>query len=185
MNKINEIFYSIQGEGFYSGRAAIFVRFSGCNLKCSFCDTNHFNFTMMCDEMIRFSVMQYQSNYVVLTGGEPSLQVTDNLIALLHESRFYVSIETNGTHEFPQSIDWVTLSPKEENSVIIRRADEVKVVFQGDDVEKWFSFGKAVGAKHFFLQPCSGQNISETVSYILDHPWWHLSLQTHKLIGIR
>ena len=184
MNKINEIFYSLQGEGYYTGHAAIFIRYSGCNLKCSFCDTSHENYTIMSDKMIYQTLIKYPSSFVVLTGGEPSLQISEDLVSMLHKNNFYITIETNGTHTFSNNIDWITLSPKEGHNIVIERADEIKIVYQGQNVETWIAKGKLLGAKHFYLQPCSGKNIPETVAYILNHPWWNLSLQTHKIIGI-
>ncbi|MCQ2239425.1 MAG: 7-carboxy-7-deazaguanine synthase QueE [Bacteroidaceae bacterium] len=180
MRKINEIFYSLQGEGFHTGTPAVFVRFSGCNLKCPFCDTQHENGTMMSDEQIVQQILQYPSRTVILTGGEPSLWIDDAFICRLHEAGLYVCIETNGTRALPEGIDWVTCSPKDGGEVVLTRMDEVKVVFQGQDITAY----EQMPARHFFLQPCSCQNTSETVECILQHPKWRLSLQTHKYIGI-
>ena len=104
------------------------------------------------------------------------------LIEVLHDAGFYVQIETNGTNRLPDNIDWVTCSPKEGGKVVIDRIDELKVVYTGADPEP---VAMSVNALHYFLQPCSGANIPETVRYILDHPHWRLSLQTHKLIDIQ
>lgn len=180
-NKVVEIFYSLQGEGFFTGTAAVFIRFSGCNLSCSFCDTNHKNFDEKTDEELVAEVCEYPTQYVILTGGEPSLQVTEHLIELLHRQQKFVCIETNGTNVLPQNIDWITCSPKEKSHVILDVANEVKVVYQNQDVEVWH---KNIRAKHYFLQPCSCKNTQEVVTYIKEHPWWRLSLQTHKYIGI-
>jgi organic radical activating enzyme len=180
-NKINEIFVSLQGEGFHTGTAAVFVRFSGCNLACSFCDTNHQSFTLMSDEEIADAVAKHTADWVILTGGEPSLQASELLIELLHRNGKKVAIETNGTHKLPTNIDWVTVSPKVWDKTIVNQADELKLVFTGEDVEPWR--GK-INASHWFLQPCSCKNTAETVQYILNHPHWRLSLQTHKYIGI-
>lgn len=181
MNKINEIFVSLQGEGFHTGRASLFIRFSGCNLKCAFCDTQHQEFKEMSDEEIAEEACKYLAEWVVLTGGEPSLQVSEHLVNLLHQCGKQVAIETNGTHELPKNLDWVTLSPKEETNIKIKQANEVKVVFLGQDVERW---KESIQAEHYFLQPCSCKNTKEVVDYILQHPHWRLSLQTHKYIGI-
>lgn len=180
MRKINEIFYSLQGEGFHTGTPAVFVRFSGCNLKCSFCDTQHENGTMMSDEQIVHQILQYPSRTVILTGGEPSLWIDEAFIQQLHAAGLYVCIETNGTRALPEGIDWVTCSPKDGGEVVLTRMDEVKVVYQGQDITAY----EQMPAHHFFLQPCSCQNTSETVACILNHPKWRLSLQTHKYIGI-
>lgn len=181
MRKINEMFYSLQGEGYHTGTPAFFIRFSGCNLKCSFCDTKHEEGVEMTDEEICAKAAECPAETVILTGGEPSLFVDDALVEGLHRAGKYVCIETNGTHPVPDSVDWVTCSPKRGSKVVLNRIDEVKVVFTGEeDVERYAS----LPAKAFFLQPCSCSNTSEVVDYILRHPHWRLSLQTHKWIGI-
>ncbi len=179
MRKINEVFYSLQGEGFHVGTPALFIRFSGCNLKCAFCDTSHEMGTWMSDEELVEMAAQCPARMVILTGGEPSLWIDAELVRCLHEVGKYVCIETNGTHPLPDALDWVTCSPKEA-PVVLERIDEVKVVFTGKDVEPF----AALPAKHYFLQPCSCRNTQEVVDYILAHPHWRLSLQTHKLIDI-
>lgn len=182
MKRINEIFMSLQGEGFHTGTSAVFVRFSGCNLKCSFCDTRHETYTEMSEEEIVKIVSGYASPWVILTGGEPSLQATESLVDKIHALGKKVAMETNGTHEVPSNLDWVTVSPKEGKEPILTQADEVKVVFtERADVERWHT---QIEAKHYFLQPCSCKNTKEAVQYILEHPHWRLSLQTHKYIGI-
>jgi Organic radical activating enzymes len=182
MKRINEIFESLQGEGFHTGTAAVFVRFSGCNLRCPFCDTQHETYTEMSEEDIARKVSQYNAPWVILTGGEPSLQATETLVDRLHALGKRVAMETNGTHAVPTNLDWLTLSPKEGKDPMLTQADEVKVVYQaGVDVERWHS---GIRADHYFLQPCSCRNTQEVVRYILEHPYWRLSLQTHKYIGI-
>ena len=181
MRKINEIFYSLQGEGFHTGTPAVFVRFSGCNLKCPFCDTQHEDGTLMTDEAIVEEVCRYPARMVILTGGEPSLWIDEGLVRLLHGAGKYICIETNGTRPLPPGIDWVTCSPKAGGAVCLERMDEVKVVYQGQSLLPY----ESLPAWHFFLQPCSGGNIAETVACVLRHPHWRLSLQTHKLIDIR
>ena len=180
MRKINEIFYSLQGEGFHTGTPAVFVRFSGCNLKCPFCDTQHESGELMTDEQILSAILSYPAKTVVLTGGEPSLWIDEEFIRLLHDANLYVCIETNGTKVLPEEIDWVTCSPKEGGEIVLHRMNEVKVVYQGQDISVYEQFP----AQHFFLQPCSCQNTKETVECVLQHPLWRLSLQTHKYIGI-
>lgn len=181
MKKINEIFYSLQGEGYHSGTPAVFIRFSGCNLKCSFCDTKHEEGTYMSDNEIIEAVSSFPANTVILTGGEPSLQIDDALIELLHKAGKYICIETNGTHPLPSGIDWITCSPKDRAPVRLQHIDEVKVVYTGQDLSAY----AALKADWHFLQPCSCSNTEEVVDYILCHPEWCLSLQTHKLIDIR
>lgn len=181
MRKINEIFYSLQGEGFHTGVPAVFVRFSGCNLTCGFCDTHHDEGVMMSDEEIIERVNAFPACTVILTGGEPSLWIDDALIEGLHQAGKYVCIETNGTRRLPESIDWVTCSPKEGAQVVLDKIDEVKVVYIGQDLSGY----AAMKAEYHFLQPCSCQNTAQVVEYILKHPQWRLSLQTHKLINIQ
>ena len=183
MRKINEIFYSLQGEGFFTGTPSVFVRFSGCNLKCSFCDTQHEEGKMMSDEEIIDAIRQYPSRQVILTGGEPSLWIDQPFIDRLAAEGYFLCIETNGTRPLPESESlWVTCSPKEGAPVTLKKADEVKVVYTGQDVETYF---RNIEAEHYFLQPCSCRNTEEVIRYILEHPHWRLSLQTHKLIGIQ
>lgn len=190
--RVNEIFYSLQGEGYFTGTPAVFLRFSGCNLKCGFCDTRHEDFTLMTPAEIIEQLKAYPSRHVIITGGEPSLQLDRILVDLLHDEGYFIQIETNGTRQLPEGIDWVTCSPKGdatgECEVKLRMVDELKVVYEGQDVE---TIATSVPAMHYFLQPCSspryesGSNTSETVAYILRHPHWRLSLQTHKLINIQ
>ncbi len=179
MRKINEIFYSLQGEGFHTGTPAVFVRFSGCNLKCSFCDTRHEEGILMSDEEILQTISVFPSNVIILTGGEPSLWIDQTFIDLLHRAGKYICIETNGTNPLPEGIDWVTCSPKGA-PLRLSHMDEVKVVYTGQDLTEY----ENLKATWHFLQPCSCRNIKEVVEYILDHPRWRLSLQTHKLINI-
>ncbi len=178
--RINEIFYSLQGEGYYTGTPAVFLRMSGCNLKCGFCDTSHESHTIMTIDEIIDAVTDFPARHIVITGGEPTLQLDAALTTRLKEEGFYIQIETNGTHPVAPAVDWVTVSPKGA-PLAINKADELKIVFTGQDVE---TIAETVEACHLFLQPCSGMNIPETVQYIKGHPWWRLSLQTHKLIDI-
>lgn len=180
MKKINEIFYSLQGEGFHTGTPAVFVRFSGCNLQCVFCDTDHAEGVMMSDKEILAEVLKYPAKMVILTGGEPGLWIDEPLVNLLHQADKYVCIETNGTQSLPPGIDWITCSPKQRAGLQLVRADEIKVVFEGQDVSVY----EKIPARHYFLQPCSGKNTSQVVEYVLEHPVWKLSLQTHRLINI-
>lgn len=179
---VNEIFYSLQGEGYFTGTPAVFLRLSGCNLRCGFCDTDHSASTPMEIDTLVNALLCHPARHLVITGGEPSLQVDRLLIEVLHDAGFYVQIETNGTHALPDNIDWVTCSPKDGGPVVLNRIDELKVVYTGADPE---GVASELNAMHYFLQPCSGANIAETVAYILAHPHWRLSLQTHKLIDIQ
>lgn len=180
MKKINEIFYSLQGEGFHTGTPAVFVRFSGCNLKCPFCDTHHEDGVAMSDEEILREVNKYPARMVILTGGEPSLWIDSALIDMLHGAGKYICIETNGTRSLPEGIDWITCSPKDGSKLHLTHMDEVKVVYLGQDITPY----EQLPAAHYFLQPCSCRNTQETIAQVLQHPRWRLSLQTHKLIDI-
>ncbi len=181
--RINEIFYSLQGEGFYTGTPAVFVRFSGCNRTCDFCDTDHFSGVAMTADEILEKVLCYPARHIVLTGGEPTLSLDDTLVTRLKNEGCYLQIETNGTNPVPSGVDWVTCSPK-EGPWNIDRIDELKVVYQNDP-ETPARLADIFGTDRLFLQPCSGMNIPETVEYILANPKWRLSLQTHKLISIQ
>ena len=133
--KINEIFYSLQGEGFWTGTPAVFVRLSGCNLHCSFCDTLHESGQPMSEEAIVETVTQWPARHVVITGGEPSLFLTPTLVERLHAAGKFVAVETNGTHPLPDNVDWITLSPKDafepHATPVLTRCDELKVVCDG------------------------------------------------------
>ena len=183
--KINEIFYSLQGEGFWTGTPMVFVRFSGCNLRCPFCDTLHSAFTEISADEILSAVRAEggECRRICLTGGEPSLQLDGPLVRLLKAEGYVLHVETNGTRELPEGLDWITLSPK--SAVVLQRADELKLVLApGVDPSAWESFD----APNLFLQPCDDfgrTNVAEVKDYILAHPQWRLSLQTHKLIGIK
>ncbi len=194
MYRVNEIFYSLQGEGFWTGTPMVFVRLSGCNLKCPFCDTDHFSYTEMSASEIVSQVRFCGGpcTRICLTGGEPCLQADAALLAAFHEAGYTVHMETNGTRPVPAGVDWVTLSPKDQvagltgnGTVVLERADELKLVLApGVDPSAWEAFP----ATWHFLQPCDtdGQmNTEETISYIQAHPIWRLSLQTHKLLNIR
>lgn len=193
--RINEIFYSLQGEGFYTGTPSLFVRLSGCNLKCPFCDTDHLPYTEMTEHEIIEEVAKCPAKHVVITGGEPSLQLTELLIEGLHSLGKYVAVETNGTHELPQNVDWVTLSPKDRfvktrsASIVLSRCNEIKVVFTERGIPSEYT---EIQADHHFLQPCdigeesrNAEILRSAIAYCLEHPIWRLSLQTHKLIGVR
>ncbi|MDO4190847.1 MAG: radical SAM protein [Bacteroidales bacterium] len=196
---INEIFYSLQGEGYHTGHAAVFIRFSGCNLRCRFCDTHHTTFTPMTLEEILQQVARYPNEaIIVLTGGEPSLSIDQAFIDALHQCnnvQRYITIETNGTRLLPTGIDWITLSPKigidggcdSITDLAVRQCDELKVVNCYQDLTMY----DTIVAKHHYLQPCDTENAHERTTNLLDciekvkrWPQWKLSLQTHKLINI-
>nr|MBD5377510.1 radical SAM protein [Bacteroides sp.] len=186
---VNEIFCSLQGEGAFTGAAALFVRLAGCNLRCPFCDTDHTPSTLMtaAEIVARAEREAGPVRHLVITGGEPSLQLDAELTEAF--KGWFIQVETNGTSPLPEGIDWVTCSPKEGGEVVHRRVDELKVVWTGPDCrpERYDS----IEAKRRSLQPCdtgdpllSAQLTAQAVDYVKAHPVWRLSLQTHKLISI-
>ncbi|MCM1348211.1 MAG: 7-carboxy-7-deazaguanine synthase QueE [Firmicutes bacterium] len=187
--KINEIFYSLQGEGHFAGTPAVFVRFAGCNLKCPFCDTNHSAVKEMTCQEILEEINRYEARRVILTGGEPTLQLTAEFINALHRAGYLINVESNGTRKLPAKVDWLVVSPKEGGDVVADDIDELKVVFTGPDYDP--AAFLSIPAGEYFLQPCdvglSEQNrsiVAAAVEYVKRHPQWRLSLQTHKLINI-
>jgi organic radical activating enzyme len=180
--RVNEIFASLQGEGFHTGTASVFLRMSGCNRRCPFCDTDFTSFREMSASEIVSEVSAFKPRHLVLTGGEPLLQADNELISALKNAGFTIAVETNGTLPVPDGIDWVTCSPKQP-PLAIDRIDELKIVFDGNDPEAIRN--SLPTARHHFLQPLSCSNTQAVVDYILANPHWRLSLQTHKLIDIR
>ena len=206
---VKEIFLTLQGEGAHAGRAAVFCRFAGCNLwsgreedranaTCRFCDTDFVgtdgtlgNRYASADELADMITAQWtgddSNRYVVLTGGEPLLQVDGPLIAALHARRFTIAVETNGTIEPPEGLDWICVSPKAGASLALRHGHELKLVYPqlGAEPEGFAD----LSFERFSLQPMDGPDIMENtaraVAYCLRHPQWRLSLQTHKTLGIR
>ena len=196
MRKINEIFYSLQGEGHHTGTPAVFVRFSGCNLTCSFCDTDHNAGTMMSDGEIIDVIMKYKdAPMIVITGGEPSLFIDNRFIEKLNcRTHKYIAIETNGTSLLPPNIDWVTMSPKQgfegggKFPLLLKKCNELKVIYKGQELDPYFS----IEAEYYYLQPCAtgnnaldNLNTQATIDAVLKDTRWKLSLQTHKLLNIR
>ena len=143
MYRVNEIFYSLQGEGFWTGTPMVFVRFSGCNLRCPFCDTDHREGRpMRVEEIVQAVRAAGSCKRVCLTGGEPLLQLDRELVDALHQAGYTLHLETNGTRPVPEGVDWVTLSPKEDfvsgGKVVVEKADELKLVLApGTDPAKW------------------------------------------------
>ena len=199
MRKINEIFYSIQGEGCHAGVPSVFIRFSGCNLRCGFCDTIHEDGKMMSDEEIISEIKRQPSAQIVLTGGEPSLYIDEDFVSKLkEETGLPIAIETNGTHKLPKGIDWITVSPKAgmseygNTSVKVEHADELKVVDVGQELETYFLLPCVDKSTVMLLQPCyvdnpkkREENLNRTLRRVLEDPRWRLSLQTHRMIGVR
>lgn len=193
--KVNEIFYSLQGEGYYTGTPAVFVRLSGCNLKCPFCDTDFSKYTEMTEEQIVDDVckLSIDCHFVVITGGEPTLQDTTLLIDMLHQNGYKVAMESNGTRTAPYNVDWLTISPKKSffkngGDVVVKKCNELKLVFNGENEPQDFG----IKADHYYLQPCDVKEpnrnleiINKVVEYIKTNPIWKLSLQTQKILNVR
>lgn len=199
MKKINEIFYSLQGEGHHTGYPTVFIRFSGCNLKCPFCDTQHEDGIYLSDDDIIRAVNLYTASWIVLTGGEPSLYIDDDFVRMLKRATGkMVAIETNGTCEVPESVDWVTVSPKAgicgdsgKGGIMARRADEIKVVDMGQPLDGYFDLPCRGENTLMYLQPCHVADEKEresnrlrTLSRVLADPRWTLSVQLHRYLGI-
>jgi len=210
---VKEIFYTLQGEGAQAGRAAVFCRFSGCNLWsgreadrtaaiCRFCDTDFVGvdgtgggkfataeeLAAAVDRAWAGTSESIQSRkFVVCTGGEPLLQLDSNLIDALHSRDFEIAVETNGTIAVPAGIDWICVSPKAGAQLVQRSGHEVKLVFPQTGIEPVELQGLAF--RNFFLQPMDGPNqipnTQAAVRYCMENPVWRLSLQTHKVLGIR
>lgn len=198
--RVNETFLSLQGEGYFTGTPAFFLRFSGCNLRCPFCDTQHQSFTEMTEEEIVEEACRHKPRHIVITGGEPALQLTQSLVDKLHEAGFFIQVETNGTLPLPEGIDWVTVSPKTDPPTPFRGkfVNELKILFKGDGTDPDTILkslplgGDGGGLPRLYLQPLDTGNternrliLRETIDYIMQHPKWSLSLQTHKLLGIK
>lgn len=208
---VKEIFFTLQGEGFHTGRAAVFCRFSGCNLWtgreadrtaaiCSFCDTDFVGIGPDGGRFARPDNLaeaiakcwgersdEENRRFVVCTGGEPLLQLDAPLIESLHARGFLVAIETNGTLLPPAGVDWVCVSPKARADLVLTNGNELKLVYPqvGAEPDRF----EGLAFDHFFLQPMDGpalvENTRAAVRYCQQHPRWRLSLQTHKLLGIR
>jgi 7-carboxy-7-deazaguanine synthase len=205
---VKEIYATLQGEGMNTGRAAVFCRFAGCNLwsgreqdrataKCSFCDTDFVGVSgpgggkfAGARELAEAIVRRWpggDARFVVLTGGEPLLQADGALISALHERGFEVAVETNGTQPALPGLDWICVSPKAATHLVLRSGDELKLVYPQPGAEP--SRYEGLGFDHFLLQPMDGPNLLENTraaaQYCATHERWQLSLQTHKLMGIR
>jgi 7-carboxy-7-deazaguanine synthase (Cx14CxxC type) len=206
---VKEIFYTLQGEGGQAGRAAVFCRFTGCNLwtgreedrsqaVCQFCDTDFIGTDgpgggkFATAELLAAEVLSHWPQgaggkpLVVCTGGEPLLQLDQVLVDALHAVGFEIAVETNGTQVAPVGLDWICVSPKADAELVLTKGSELKLVFpQPTAMPERFA---QLDFKHFFLQPMDGilarQNTQGTVAYCMAHPQWRLSLQTHKVVGI-
>ena len=207
--RIKEIYFTIQGEGVHTGKEAVFCRFSGCNLwtgreedrhkaTCTFCDTDFFGLDgenggkySSVNDLAKKIEECWPNNskdkFIVFTGGEPLIQLDQDLIDHLHHKGFKIAIETNGTMLPPNNIDWICVSPKKNAKLVLLKGDELKLVYPqpGFEPEQF----ESLDFDHFCVQPMDGKdlqkNILECVSYCIENPLWRLSLQTHKIMGIR
>tara|TARA_B000000565_G_scaffold208341_1_gene161745 strand:- start:2657 stop:3286 length:630 start_codon:yes stop_codon:yes gene_type:complete len=206
--RIKEIYFTQQGEGSNTGRDFVFVRFSGCNLWsgkeknrksaiCQFCDTDFYgtdginggvySAKQLIEKIKSLWVSKDDNIAVVLTGGEPLLQVNDELVAALKQEQIYIAVETNGTIDAPDHIDWICMSPKANTEIKLKKGNEIKVIFPQEslDPEKFSLFDFS----EFYLQPMDSnkyqENLNATITYCQKNPKWKLSLQTHKILGIR
>ena len=211
MYTVKEIFYTHQGEGYHTGRPAVFCRITGCNLwtgrehdrnaaVCKFCDTDFVGTgpdggkfatpESLADAVVaRWPSEAGGIRYVVCTGGEPLLQVDVELVTALHARGFEVAIETNGTQPAPPGIDWICVSPKANAPLMLTNGDELKLVYPQVEPDAQPERFEHLDFRYFSLQPMDGPNVAEhtrlAVQYCLSHPRWRLSLQTHKLLGLR
>jgi len=204
---VKEIYYTLQGEGAQAGRAAVFLRFAGCNLwsgreedraaaVCRFCDTDfvgtdgpgggRFSSADGLADAVAAHWPGGGAPYVVCTGGEPLLQLDSMLVAAMHARGFEVGVETNGTQPAPAGLDWICVSPKAGAHLVLTAGDELKLVFPQTDAEP--DRYEALAFRHFLLQPMDGADkaaaTTAAVAYCLAHPMWRLSLQTHKILAI-
>lgn len=211
--KVKETYYTLQGEGAQTGRAAVFCRFAGCNLwsgreqdraqaACTFCDTDFVGLDgpgggrfadggALADHILGVWAAAGDGSgrrYVVFTGGEPTLQLDDAVCDALHARGFEVAIETNGTRPVPAGVDWICVSPKPRSTVVQTRGDELKLVYPQPEPEVQPARFAGWAFDHFFLQPLdapgAAQHTAAAADYCRRHPRWRLSLQTHKLIGL-
>lgn len=206
---VKEVYYTLQGEGAQAGRAAVFLRFTGCNLWsgreqdrhksiCQFCDTDFIGTNgpgggrfAEANQLAVHVASCWPGGgrpYVVCTGGEPALQLDEALIQSLHHQGFEVAVETNGTLPLPAGLDWICVSPKAGATLVIDSGDELKLVYPQREPQAQPAVHAHLAFEHFYLQPLDGpaaaENLQACVAYCLAHPQWRLSVQMHKVVGI-
>ena len=207
MYTIKEIYFTQQGEGYHTGRPAVFLRFTGCNLWtgfeidresaiCYWCDTDFvgmdgpyggkYSADQIAETVQRMWPENEKKPYLVCTGGEPLLQMDDEFISTVHRSDFEIGIETNGTKIPPEGIDWICVSPKANAEFILKKGHELKIVFPQSGINP--RQYQDLDFDHFFIQPMDGpnqgENIEKSKEFVVKNPKWKLSLQTHKILGI-
>ena len=208
MYSVKEIYFTFQGEGYHTGRPAVFCRFSGCNLwsgreedranaVCKFCDTDFwgtdgveggkYSLEKLVEKCEQIWNKEFdQQPYIVFTGGEPALQLDEALIKALHAKNFEIAIETNGTLALPEDIDWICMSPKANTELVVKKGNELKLIYPQTGIDpkdvEHFDF------EHYYLQPMDSptqaENTMEVVKYCNLNPKWRISIQTHKLLNI-
>ena len=208
MYSVKEIYYTLQGEGFYTGRPSVFLRFTGCNLWsgkekdrkkaiCDWCDTDFIGndginggkyLGSEISKIIKtlWPKKEQSKPYIVFTGGEPLIQLDNELIERVHNAGFEIGVETNGTMTPPSGIDWICVSPKARSNFILKKGNELKVVFPQYEFNPLDH--ENLEFEHFFIQPMDGlnqkENIRKSEDFVLKYPRWKLSIQTHKILGI-
>ena len=208
MYSVKEIYYTLQGEGFYTGRPSVFLRFTGCNLWsgkekdrkkaiCDWCDTDFIGNDginggkYLGSEIVKiiktlWPKKEQSKPYIVFTGGEPLIQLDNELIERVHKAGFEIGVETNGTMTPPSGIDWICVSPKARSNFILKKGNELKVVFPQYEFNPLDH--ENLEFEHFFIQPMDGlnqkENIRKSEDFVLKYPRWKLSIQTHKILGI-
>jgi len=208
---VKECFYTLQGEGFHAGRPAVLLRFAGCNLwtgreedrsaaVCKFCDTDFVGFALDGGKFATAAALadvvaarwplaadEGGARFVVCTGGEPLLQLDGAVLDAMHARGFEVAVETNGTQPAPPGLDWICVSPKADAPLVLERGDELKLVFPQEDGDP--ARYEQLDFTYFFLQPMDGPDLTRNTrlaaEYCLLHPRWRISLQTHKMLGVR
>ncbi len=194
MWKIHKIFYSLIGEGFFTGTPAVFISFAGCNLHCSFCDAADLDGSNMSLYQIVNEIKKYpNAHHIVLTGGEPAIFIDQDFVDALKRTGKFIIIETNGTKNLPKGIDWVTFSPKHSFAggdaapLLLKECNELRVVYLGQDISQY----AAIKAEHRYLQPCYCEEeemrkyiLRSCINAVLANPDWALSLQIQRIIGI-
>jgi organic radical activating enzyme len=194
--KVNEIFYSLQGEGCRAGEASIFIRLAGCNLKCDFCDTEFEKFTEMTLEEIYETIGKVLCKWIVWTGGEPCIQLYTDILYWFAENGFHQAVETNGTIYIPIGFDYVTVSPKLGMQRLLDVSKEYR--FEIDEIRTPYAIGKIIPniedlptAKNYYLSPIFNgdkmdqENLQSCIQYCLEHPEWKLSIQQQKIWKIK
>jgi len=182
-HKVNEIFHSLQGEGYHAGRSTVFIRMSGCNMDCNYCDTDHSEVNIISTLEVLDEVLKYDCDYVVITGGEPTLQHIEPLIESLQKYGFDVGVETNGARYIDNDRLWITVSPKGKISDLRQATgNELKFMYDGrpdSEINKFLQ----LRFDNYYIQPIS-ENYDGVVDFIKRNPKWRLSLQTHKILNI-